>query len=428
MRALALLLLLAGLWLAPMHRAEAACSPATLTQSTGSTAICATQPEAYALLAAETCRGYHLGNTNWNTGTTPDSWLGPYTNSGGNPEYKHTIHCIFGGTGAGDNTQLQANWPPSGSCPASAPFDTATMTCKTACPTTGAPLADNLAVTYTITNPKYPLADIPLSSCSGGCTYAPPASATAVPTFMIDGTHYANVGGWVPTGSVCTTSTTTTPPTDTDGDGTSDSKDGSPNNPGSTGTDDPNDTDPTCGAAGQPKCPDKTDGSDHTSSGGGDCSTPPQSSGDPILGQIAFQTWATRCQLVKNANTGTGGTGGTVGGSTDMTATNSKLDGIKGDLDKLSGEPSDTSDGTGDQLGRGQGDIWGDGAPPSPSDINMTGFGFSRSCPAPPQISMFGMTKTIDTDGLCTLAGMFGTLILAAAAAQAAFIFAGKNA
>ncbi len=37
------------------------------------------------------------------------------------------------------------------------------------------------------------------------------------------------------------------------------------------------------------------EGEENASSGGGDCSTPPTSSGDPILGNILTQTWHTRC-------------------------------------------------------------------------------------------------------------------------------------
>lgn len=40
-----------------------------------------------------------------------------------------------------------------------------------------------------------------------------------------------------------------------------------------------------------------SNGNDNASSGGGDCASPPVSSGDPLLAQIASQTWATRCAI-----------------------------------------------------------------------------------------------------------------------------------
>src|SRR5690606_27520355 len=39
------------------------------------------------------------------------------------------------------------------------------------------------------------------------------------------------------------------------------------------------------------------DGDENGSTGGGDCDTPPVNSGDPLLSQIAMQTWSTRCAI-----------------------------------------------------------------------------------------------------------------------------------
>lgn len=49
-----------------------------------------------------------------------------------------------------------------------------------------------------------------------------------------------------------------------------------------------------------------TNGDKNASSGGGDCASPPVSSGDQILGQIAYQTWATRCNVEKGKLEGAG--------------------------------------------------------------------------------------------------------------------------
>ncbi len=53
------------------------------------------------------------------------------------------------------------------------------------------------------------------------------------------------------------------------------------------------------GAGGSNGNGDKGEGNGNGASGGGDCKTPPTTSGDPILGMIASQTWATRCATEK---------------------------------------------------------------------------------------------------------------------------------
>ena len=191
-----------------------------------------------------------------------------------------------------------------------------------------------------------------ISVCSGGCEYQPgPGSIFSFQ--KIDGISYWGTTGWAANGSTCSIPTTANPPPDRDGDGTSDGKDGAPDNPGSDGGKDPAPTpDPgTCGGPSQPKCPDTTNPNDHQSSGGGDCSSPPNSSGDPILAQIAYQTWAGRCGMTGNGNAGPGG-----GKATDMGPTNTLIEntngllstgnGILGQIsDKLSG-PLKTTSGT----------------------------------------------------------------------------------
>ena len=160
--------------------------------------------------------------------------------------------------------------------------------------------------------------------CDGECVYSPPRNALDLP-ITIDGQEYRSVSGWISHGddltpTQCTTNgVLPTIPSDRDGDGSSDDNDTNPDNPGIGDPDDnppPPDNDgdgqPDCGGAGQPACPNDPE-APHRSTGGGDCQTPPVSSGDEILGQIAFQTWATRCGLQNLANGG-----GTVpGGSGD---------------------------------------------------------------------------------------------------------------
>ncbi|WP_446001045.1 hypothetical protein [Stenotrophomonas maltophilia] len=43
----------------------------------------------------------------------------------------------------------------------------------------------------------------------------------------------------------------------------------------------------------------KGEGNGNTATGGGNCASPPATGGDPILGMIAMQTWATRCAAEK---------------------------------------------------------------------------------------------------------------------------------
>ena len=124
-------------------------------------------------------------------------------------------------------------------------------------------------------------------------------------------------------------------PDDTDEDGTPDNDDQFPNDPNeSTDTDgdgigDNGDHKPDDPTNGKDEDEEGGDEGDNVSTGGGDCNTPPNSSGDGILTQIAFQAWKTRCAIeraqagdgtLKVSGTGTGGAiavaGG--GGGTDL--------------------------------------------------------------------------------------------------------------
>ena len=154
------------------------------------------------------------------------------------------------------------------------------------------------------------------SVCKDGCTYE--AQGVTVP-YRIDGTLYHTAsGGWNPTGAQCSSTPSNTPgaaPSDSDGDGSSDGFDPSPNNPGSGGgggaDGEAQGEDGHCGGEGQPACgdPGAGSGNGNTSGGGGNCLTPPTSTGDPILAQIAYQTWATRCALEGKGNAIGGGNG-----------------------------------------------------------------------------------------------------------------------
>lgn len=232
------------------------------------------------------------------------------------------------------------------------------------------------------------------------CNYSMSASPQ---TLVIDGVMWCSMAGATPTGEACAESGDTAIPSDSDGDGTSDENDLSPNNPGESGDGSGQDVSRACGGPGQPECaPDGSNegsGRGNTSGGGGDCNTPPRSSGDAILAQIAFQTWATRCAVIATANQGPGTGSGTGDGS---------------EMDKLRGEAAglDTS------LGEGDADAaWIEG--PTTLDLDTGGLGIGGTCPAPPTVN----GVSIDPDGnLCMLVQIIGTLVLVGAFAHAGYI------
>lgn len=246
------------------------------------------------------------------------------------------------------------------------------------------------------------------SFCHEGCLYTGKESCLG---FVIDGVEKTFCTYWqTEPGATCTVgeSPAPVPPTsDSDGDGISDENDLSPNNPG-VGNADGQEPSRACGGPGQPEClPDGSNegsGRGNTSSGGGDCNTPPRSTGDAILAQIAFQTWATRCAITAAANQVPGsGSGGGDGG-----------DGDGSEMDKLRNEAAglDTS------LGEGDADAaWIEA--PSGLDLDTGGLGIGGTCPAPPTIN----GVSIDPDNnLCMLVQIIGSLVLVGAFAHAGYI------
>lgn len=138
------------------------------------------------------------------------------------------------------------------------------------------------------------------------------------------------------------------------------------------------------------------DGDKGTSSGGDTCAAPPTTTGDAVGGMIAYQSWLSRCR-----------------GADDLNA-----DGIPDFL----AEPQDETFGN----TNGADDGWFNGEDVIPS-LDVAGFGLGRSCPAPPVVSFMGVTRTIDTEAMCSLASIIAAIILAAAFVQAAYILAGNK-
>lgn len=251
--------------------------------------------------------------------------------------------------------------------------------------------------------------------CKDSCEYeggtSPGGGVGVCFDMVVDGQSYTYCSGWGPTGSQCTVDgpggfpgTPSEAPPDSDGDGTSDDFDSAPNNPGRGGSGpdgEPTQEDGDCGGIGQPECGALGSGSGNgnTSGGGGDCNTPPSSTGDPILAQIAFQTWATRCAVEGNANAGPGSGSG---------------DGGEGLLDQLRAEAA----GLDQSLGEGDADAaWIEG--PTTLDLDTGGLGIGGTCPAPPTVN----GVSIDPDGnLCMLVQIIGALVLVGAYVHAGYI------
>jgi hypothetical protein len=186
-------------------------------------------------------------------------------------------------------------------CPAGTVWSDVTHSCRNPCDGDAPALGSGSWVASANSSP------VMSAVCNGGCQFAPP-QGTLITYKVVDGIAYTNLSGYTPVAAVCATGQSSSdgvlPPSDSDGDGVSDGNDAAPFNPGIGGNQPPTPPPPppgTCGGAGQPVCPNDPASQNH-SSGGATCDSPPSSSGDETLAQIAFQAWATRCAVVKNAN------------------------------------------------------------------------------------------------------------------------------
>lgn len=289
-------------------------------------------------------------------------------------------------------------WQFTNVCPAGEVWNPVTQTCEgeQTCDVNGPPLAGGW-----VKSPD----DQAIFTCSGGCEYADNNSSSLCS--RIDGQYYCSVDGWTRTGFTCTPGDNdgAVPPSDSDGDGASDENDQAPNNPGDTGGNDPHDGDSgeddsgTCGGEGQPACDGTNGGSGqgNTSGGGGNCGSPPHSSGDAILAQIAYQTWATRCAVEGQGNGGSGG----------------------GDGDAISIEDGGTIEDMETPW------VDGEGIEPSEWDSGLGG----GSCPAPlsETITIAGHSATVEFsfDPLCQFATLMQAIVITMSLLLSAYIIAG---
>lgn len=256
--------------------------------------------------------------------------------------------------------------------------------------------------------------------CSGGCEYLDNDDTTECE--RIDGVYWCSSEGWGPTGRNCTAgpeSPDVEPPSnkpiDSDGDGTSDGNDPAPNNPGrGSGTDEDGD----CGGEGQPECgaPGAGSGLGNTSGGGGNCDTPPSSTGDPILAQIAYQAWATRCAVER---LGQGGAGGIGDGDGDGTGDgDGQPDWTKGDGPGIDPDDTDYVEET---------SVFGLGISTDLLDTSNL-FGGSEACPVLPSITIMGQTfNGANIPQWCTLVAVMRAVILIFGALTAINILLGRH-
>lgn len=426
MRALlALLLLLAGGYFG-ISDAQAACY---------ADFHCDTRSEAYSAASVVPPGGAVCANNGWGTAVITVQLVG------GN-SYEGTLTC----SGSGYNGGSQGRWFWYAECPASMPsatWDEATHTCKIPC-SAQAPDSE-----YNGLEPNG-------TYCKFGCTFqqpaitgtgvlASPTGATCAPSDpcpsgMVKLTSGDFQGACAP---------------DSDGDGSSDSNDFAPDDPknGEDGALPPPDSDGD-GTPDEPPGP--GDETDNKSSGGGNCQSPPTSSGDGILSNLLYQGWAGRCEGEKtnkalkeiqdgialssdnivDAINGIDGAGGT-----DMTDTNAKLTELGGKADAGNGLLSGIRGVLDDIKGffTGDGSTPGEGEPlPSVDDVFVTasdppvfddsGFGFvGGSCPLLdlPTFEFRGETVTIPWGDICGALEILAAMILLAGHVQAAYIFAG---
>ena len=319
------------------------------------------------------------------------------------------------------------NWTPItqhlwvSECEAGSTWDEATHSCKKACSPNDPPLSGGF-MSFTGSEPGY-------QTCHDGCEYNP--DSMSYKFGVVDGIKFVSVAGWIPSGASCTVGPNDgyVPPADTDNDGISDSKDASPQNPGNS-----NAADDASNPKGDTKEDGHGSGNGNKSGGGGNCGNPPSSSSDEILAQIAYQTWATRCAIESTKDSSgtvktTGGNnGGTVPipGGVDMTETNSLLSAIKtyikkvhDFIDSVTGEVS----GLDTDKGEGASDldhVWGSSS--DEHDLDSSGFGWARSCPVLPSISIGGYSGQVDDGTLCTVMQAVGALVLLLAYFQAGLI------
>lgn len=170
------------------------------------------------------------------------------------------------------------------------------------------------------------------------------------------------------------------------------------------------------GAGGSNGNGDKGEGSGNSASGGGNCQTPPATSGDPILGMIATQTWATRCAAEKGNSAKVTGDIGNCDAGFSVEGDSVQANQLRAQRAQLcAGRPGE-GQGSGSNPHEGAEDVDGPGKWSWKFDkdlIDTSGFG-GGSCPQLGTID-FGRFGAVSLDGTtwwCSLISAMRTVML----------------
>jgi len=134
---------------------------------------------------------------------------------------------------------------------------------------------------------------------------------------------------------------------------------------------------------------------------GGMCTQPPVCTGekcDAMEYSSLLMQWRTAC-AVEKLNTGTG-----TGSNPDVVAIRNALTGNAGTPDI--GEAGDPSGAFSDESG------YGSGGYPGEFDPDTSGFGYARTCPTIPTVSVMGQTINFDTSVFCNWMVLGGQFVL----------------
>lgn len=170
------------------------------------------------------------------------------------------------------------------------------------------------------------------------------------------------------------------------------------------------------GAGGSNGNGEEGEGNGNSASGGGDCGAPPTTSGDPILGMIAMQTWATRCATEKANSAKVTGDVGNCESPFAVEGDSIQANQLRAQRAQLCAGKPGSGEGTGGDPHEGAEDVDGPGKWTWKFDdklIDKTGFG-GGSCPQLGTID-FGRFGTVPLDGQtwwCPLISALRTVML----------------
>lgn len=179
--------------------------------------------------------------------------------------------------------------------------------------------------------------------------------------------------------------------------------------------------------------PNGEDGTDGTAGGGTDCDTAPITTGDPVLGMVATQAWATRCAVEAGNAAAVSGDIGNCNATFTVEGDNANAEQLRGLRETIcpGGAAAASGDGTtaegaldggDDGLGNGFAE---EGTPQGGEGLDDEGLGFDRSCPTMPPVTVFATTVTFDNSVMCDWLALGGQLVLVLAALASIRILAG---